>query len=277
MQNLAVLTLSLVPTVLICLYVFWMDQVEKEPLWLLGLLMAAGALGYIPARGLELAALSALNKVFSSGLSYSLTGAVDYASKVVLYIHHLLYSFVGLALVQWGIRWATLLLITWRSKEFDCLFDGVVYAVFASLGYSLFENISYVWRGGWGLLLPRILAFLPVQVLLGIVLGCLYSGWRLYTLMEAEGRRRELPECVLRVISARKRRFAVLSLLVPVLLYGCYCWVELMGALNMALIRGAWTVLLSAADVVLVLVFSSRDAYFTDLVSRRLSRLDRLQ
>ncbi len=33
---------------------------------------------------------------------------------------------------------------TWRSPAFNYQFDGVVYAVFVSLGFALWENISYV-------------------------------------------------------------------------------------------------------------------------------------
>jgi RsiW-degrading membrane proteinase PrsW (M82 family) len=33
---------------------------------------------------------------------------------------------------------------TWNSEEFNCLYDGIVYASCVSLGFALAENISYV-------------------------------------------------------------------------------------------------------------------------------------
>ena len=41
------------------------------------------------------------------------------------------------------------MVFAWRDPNFNYRFDGIVYAVFVSLGFAAFENISYV--VGYGL------------------------------------------------------------------------------------------------------------------------------
>lgn len=38
--------------------------------------------------------------------------------------------------------------MVWKSKDFDHHYDGIVYAVFVSLGFALVENILYVFEHG---------------------------------------------------------------------------------------------------------------------------------
>ncbi len=38
--------------------------------------------------------------------------------------------------------------LVWKRKEFDQHFDGIIYAVFVSMGFALVENLMYVYHGG---------------------------------------------------------------------------------------------------------------------------------
>ena len=66
-------------------------------------------------------------------LSYLLANFVSYDSlayNVILY-------FVVVAVSEESSKYLMLFRNSWNTPEFNCVFDGVVYAVFVSLGFAL--------------------------------------------------------------------------------------------------------------------------------------------
>ena len=61
----------------------------------------------------------------------------------------LVLAFAVVAVVEEGAKFAMLKRRTWNDMNFNYRFDGIVYAVFVSLGFAAFENIGYVL--GYGL------------------------------------------------------------------------------------------------------------------------------
>ena len=64
--------------------------------------------------------------------------------------------FVVVAISEEGFKYVLLKKRTWKSREFNCEFDGVVYAVFVSLGFALWENIFYVLSYGFATAVARL-------------------------------------------------------------------------------------------------------------------------
>lgn len=64
---------------------------------------------------------------------------------------------------------------TWNNYEFNCQYDGVVYAVFVSLGFALWENINYVLSYGFSTAIVRALTAIPGHACFGVFMGIFYG------------------------------------------------------------------------------------------------------
>ena len=59
----------------------------------------------------------------------------------------ILLAFLVVAVVEEGTKFWMLKRRTWNHPAFNYRFDGIVYAVFVSLGFAAYENTTYVlWR-----------------------------------------------------------------------------------------------------------------------------------
>jgi RsiW-degrading membrane proteinase PrsW (M82 family) len=111
-------------------------------------------------------------------------------------------AFIVAALVEEGIKFLFLYRIVWKRQEFDQYFDGIVYAVFVSLGFALVENILYVLQGGLSVAVLRAVLSVPGHGLFGVVMGYFFA--------------------FAKFSPNKKRRFLFLSLFVPVVFHGLY-------------------------------------------------------
>ncbi len=127
-------------------------------------------------------------------------------SKFMVYfsgLHAAAYNaFVVAAFTEEFFKFAALYYLIWRHKEFDEKYDGIVYAVFVSLGFALVENIMYVFQYGHEVAYARALTAVPVHAILGITMGYYFSLAKFY----------------------KKRRAVnfLTALLMPILLHGIY-------------------------------------------------------
>jgi RsiW-degrading membrane proteinase PrsW (M82 family) len=65
--------------------------------------------------------------------------------------------------------------LIWRRKEFDQHFDGIIYAVFVSMGFALVENIMYVYEGGMSVALLRAVLAVPGHGFFAVAMGYYFS------------------------------------------------------------------------------------------------------
>lgn len=150
---------AVIPAIFLMLRVWRADRLEAEPPRLLLNLVTAGV-------------ISALIALFSERvLSFVLDRAV--AQNTVLY-QALLY-FVVVAVSEEGAKYFMLRRRTWQNPEFNCQYDGVVYAVFVSLGFALWENISYVLHFGFQTALVRAVTAIPGHACFGVFMGVFYG------------------------------------------------------------------------------------------------------
>lgn len=70
---------------------------------------------------------------------------------------------------------------TWKSPEFNCKFDGIVYCTTSALTFALIENISYVAGSKIPLLtgIMRAICCFPGHFMYGVLMGVFYSRARI--------------------------------------------------------------------------------------------------
>ena len=189
--NIILIAAAVIPAVLLLIYVYKADRLEKEPAALLGVLLLQGIISTALAAYAERIGAKALNAVLSDG---SL-------------LYQLLFNFLVVGLAEEGFKFLLLKRRTWNSPSFNCQFDGVVYAVFVSLGFALWENIDYVVMYGFGTAVLRAVTAVPGHACFGVFMGAWYGLAKSH---ERHGHAQYAKICLR------------LSLLCPVLLHGIY-------------------------------------------------------
>jgi len=111
-------------------------------------------------------------------------------------------SFITAGFIEESFKFLGLYLLIWRNPNFNEKFDGIVYAVFVSLGFAAVENIMYVSEGGNKVALVRALTAVPAHALFGIRMGYYFGVAHMY---------KEL-----------RLSFLIKALFIPVLLHGIY-------------------------------------------------------
>ena len=69
---------------------------------------------------------------------------------------------------------------SWRSPYFDYRFDGIVYAVFVSLGFAALENVEYVTGYGLSVAPTRALLAIPGHFGFAVFMGYFYGRAKLW-------------------------------------------------------------------------------------------------
>ena len=184
------LAAAVLPAVFLLSRVYKMDTIEREPWPLLRKLLLLGALSGIPAALAESLLTGVVRNVLTEG--------------TVAY--NLVFGFVVAALVEESFKFLFLYRFTFKSPEFNYRFDGVVYAVFVSMGFAILENILYVFQGGLGVAVTRALLALPLHAACGVYMGIAYGQQKVNSLYK--------PTSGLSVARA--------CLVTPVLIHGFY-------------------------------------------------------
>lgn len=68
-------------------------------------------------------------------------------------------------------KWIIFYLIIRKSKDFDQYYDGILYAIFISMGFALPENIMYIIEHGIGIAIPRAILAVPGHMLFAVPMG----------------------------------------------------------------------------------------------------------
>ncbi len=150
------------PAILMFLYVYKKDTIEKEPSGLLWKLVLGGAVSVLLAIVLELIGGAILDSI--SGL------------KPASYI--LLEMFAVVAVAEEVSKFLALKLISWKHPAFDYMFDGMLYAICVAIGFSVLEDIMYIFESGLATGLVRAITFIPGHFGFAVFSGLLYSRAR---------------------------------------------------------------------------------------------------
>lgn len=228
--------IALIPGILLCGYVFYKDRVEKEPVGLLALLLGAGAVAYLPACFLQTLAVKLIDKIFASGMEFSAEGMLTYSSAGTELLHGILCAFIGFSLIQICIKWAVLYFGTHKNRNFNYLFDGVVYSVFLSLGFAAAENIHFAFRNDADMVVAKLLTSVPCHLFIAILMGYYYTMWHLrFTVNGIENKM--ISKGIVKADKIRSSAgWLICSFVVPLLVSGLYTFAGSSSDKNVTLI-----------------------------------------
>jgi RsiW-degrading membrane proteinase PrsW (M82 family) len=146
---------AVLPAVFLMRYIYNQDKYEKEPASLLWKLVLGGVFAALAAMVLEYLIIDWFLPLFSitDETSYSIAEAI----------------LVGL--IEEGCKFYFLYRYTWNNPNFNFRYDGVVYAVFCSLGFAAFENVQYVFNYGLSVAVSRALLAIPAHMGFAVFMG----------------------------------------------------------------------------------------------------------
>lgn len=182
--------LAILPGIIIGFLIYKADKKEKEPK---RELVKSFLLGFLAV-------------ILTLIISY-LFGVVDLSVKLENWLEIFLYSFFCISLIEEFSKWICSYLFLRNNRNYNYLFDGIVYATFISLGFATIENILYTLSGGIVTGIIRAITTVPAHAFFGI-----FSGYYL-----SLSRKEQLAQN-----NKNKRKYLFYSLLVPFLLHGFY-------------------------------------------------------
>lgn len=186
-MDLRLVVIALTPAIAIGLAVYYTDRYDKEPAILLFKLYILGAFSVLPVIVVE-RALTYLN-IFSGLLASAFT------------------AFIVAGLTEEYFKRAIVLKTAYNNKHFNEKLDGIIYAVFASLGFATVENLMYV-LGSYSLNpyvgLSRGIFSVPAHALLAVTMGYYLSLAKFAYNKNIEN------------------HYLKKALLIPVILHGCF-------------------------------------------------------
>lgn len=147
------LLLSILPVFVICCFVYLKDK-NKESLKLLLKLLVFGSISSIPIIFFELL----IGSFFPTEESLNLITLFFYVFISIAFVEELW----KLLMVYWG---------SFNHREFNNLYDMIIYSTFVSMGFALVENILYVVQGGFNVGIMRSFLSVPAHGCFGVMMG----------------------------------------------------------------------------------------------------------
>ena len=218
MNKITLLLLAILPVMLLLIFVYNKDK-EKEPL---SLLLQLFILGMISC-GLVLL----LSNVYELFLPFMAKKVKEMDSFEVI-----IYSFICVALTEEFCKWLMLYIKGYNNREFDEVFDIIVYAVFVSLGFAFIENIVYIFSK----LTLRTAILRALSSVPGHACDAIFMGYYLCLAKQCHYKKKYKDE----------NKYIALSILVPAILHGIYDYclmsnMEMLGFVFLAFIIFLYT------------------------------------
>jgi RsiW-degrading membrane proteinase PrsW (M82 family) len=184
------LLLALAPVIIIAIYIYYRDRYEKEPLMLLLKSLGTGILITVPILLAE------------RGLSF----LDPYLPKELKAFYT---AFIVAGITEETFKFLAFYLLIWNNRNFNEKFDGIVYAVYISLGFAAIENILYVFQLGETTGYVRALVSVPGHALFGVTMGYYFGLAKFYT--------------------KKRKVFMLRAILYPVVLHGIFDFILMSG------------------------------------------------
>ncbi len=182
--------LSLAPVAILLAYIWVRDKYEKEPFKMLLIALFLGAISVIPVLIVESILMLFIN-LFQETMKAFWN------------------AFVVAAFTEELFKFLFLYLLIWKSKEFNEKFDGIVYAVYISLGFAAVENLMYVLDYGVHVGWIRAITAVPAHFLFGVTMGFFFGQAKFYP--------------------NQKNKLIRAALIYPILLHGVYDFIIMTG------------------------------------------------
>jgi RsiW-degrading membrane proteinase PrsW (M82 family) len=150
----ALILISLAPIVILLWYFDHLDKHQKESRKFLWSIFLWGVLVTFIAGGVEL------------GLEHFFHDLFYYPMVQVFAT-----AFIFTAVVEEALKYWVVKRKAYDHPAFNEYFDGIVYAVVASLGFAALENVLYVLEGGLYIGIIRAIFSVPAHALFGAIMG----------------------------------------------------------------------------------------------------------
>ncbi len=222
------ITLAVLPGIAIIIYIYNLDKREKEPIGLLMKLTGLGALTVISAMLLEMLGERIMPIFFTPGTM--LYTAID--------------CFCVVAMSEEAGKYFVLKKFAWKDKNFDYMFDGIVYGVCVDLGGGRIIKKGYVLENGVSNALMRAVTAVPGHATFGIYMG-LYMAYAKH--YQAKGE------------EAKAKYNMTKSFVVPVLIHGFYDFCLFVGSTMWILIFYAFIAILYYKTFKMIKKLSAED------------------
>lgn len=226
--NFILIFAAVIPAVFLLFWVYRSDRLERESGRLLWRLVIAGVLSSLIALVLERVS------------SWILDSAVDEGTK----LYNIILYFIIVAFAEEGSKFFMLWRRTWKEPEFNCLYDGVIYAVFVSLGFAIWENISYVLTFGFATALVRAVTAIPGHACFGVFMGVFYG----FAKMEMKRGNR-----------GASIGYRILCVIIPALIHGSYDYIATMQTEGSTWYFVGFIAVLFIISFILVNIMSKKD------------------
>ena len=152
--------LALAPGLFLLIIFYFVDR-EREPMTLIFATFFVGMGASIPVVIMEVLAKSLF---------------APFAQTVSPRILQISYMFLVVAPVEEVLKFGAVMAVVFASREFNEWYDGILYAMVASLGFATLENIFYVVSLGAGVGMLRFVLSVPAHALFGGIMGFFLSG-----------------------------------------------------------------------------------------------------
>ena len=202
------LFLAVLPVVLILMFVYKKDK-EKEPI---SLLIGFFALGIFSC--FLVLNVSDILSLFMPFMDKELTN--------MTFTEVFIYAFICVALTEEVCKWVMVYYKGYNHREFDELYDILVYSIFVSLGFAFFENILYVFN--LGTISAAILR--AVSAIPGHACDAVFMGY--YLSLAKQSKLLKKP--------SKEKKYLWMSVLIPALLHGIYDFCLMSGKIIFVLV-----------------------------------------
>lgn len=185
---------SVLPVVLILVFVYKKDK-DKEPLMLLLSFFFKGIFSCF--------LVLTISEILGAFLPF-----MNKEVNMMTFNEVFLYAFFGVALVEEFCKWLMVYFGGYNHREFDEVYDILVYSIFVSLGFAFFENLMYVFSSGsLSIAILRAVSAIPGHACDAVFMG--------YYLSMAK-------QCRVLKKFDKEKSFLVKSLFIPAILHGIY-------------------------------------------------------
>lgn len=188
------LFLAVIPVVIICTYIYMKDK-NKEP-------------GHLLVKLFGLGIASCFLVLIVSSIVFKILPFMQNEVEQMSFFEVMAYAFIGVGLIEESCKWFMTYKGAYSNKEYDEVYDGIVYAVYVSLGFAFFENLLYVLGNqSISIGISRGLLAVPGHACDAVFMGYYLSLAKVYSY---KGNKEQ------------ERKNLVLSILVPTILHGIY-------------------------------------------------------
>ena len=182
---LIILAASLLPVIVLLVYIYRKDKYQKEPLPMLLKALLGGVLAGI----LDIILLT----------TFRFAGITTFSNELQNALYQ---AFCQAAMPEEFCKLFFLYLFVWKSRYFDEYYDGLEYAACVGLGFAGLENLMYVLEGGISVAVGRALFAVPAHFFFAIFMGYFFS--------------------MAKFKPWKKGSYLLLAYIVPVILHGIY-------------------------------------------------------